>query len=173
MPICWIIIFFLHIPAPFCPDKCCRHLANGSISLQFCHLLYMKFLLCFFFLLLLLLLFFIMIYCKLSNTYNTKEDSFYISCKGGWKPFRAYGSPLQCCRKCQNPESSIGLPMVVVWWSASVLGRPSIKDLLRPWNQLKMTNISAAANEESWVTQRTTQLMVYVGCSTQILGGPT
>ena len=117
--------------------------------------------------------FFIMIYCKLSNTYNTKEDSFYISCKGGWKPFRAYGSPLQCCRKCQNPESSIGLPMVVVWWSASVLGRPSIKDLLRPWNQLKMTNISAAANEESWVTQRTTQLMVYVGCSTQILGGPT
>ena len=117
--------------------------------------------------------FLIMIYCKLSNTYNTKEDSFYISCKGGWKPFRAYGSPFQYCRKCQNPESPIGLPMVVVWWSASVLGRPSIKDLLRPWNQLKMTDISAAANEESWVTQRTTQLMVYVGCSTQILCGLT
>ena len=172
MPICWIIIFFYTFLHHFAQTNAAGTWLYGSISLQFCHLLYMKFLLCFLLLLLLLLLF-IMIYCKLSNTYNTKEDSFYISCKGGWKPFRAYGSPLQCCRKCQNPESSIGLPMVVVWWSASVLGLPSIKDLLRPWNQLKMTNISAAANEESWVTQRTTQLMVYVGCSTQILGGPT
>ena len=43
----------------------------------------------------------------------------------------------QCCGKCKILDRTTNHPWLMVGWSVSVLGGPSINNLLRAWNQLK------------------------------------
>ena len=47
----------------------------------------------------------------------------------------------QCYRKCNILGSPTDHPWLMIGWPGSVLGVPPINYLLRPWNQLKLTNI--------------------------------
>ena len=44
--------------------------------------------------------------------------------------------PVQCCGKSKILVRSTDHPWLTVGWSISVLGGPSINNLVRPWNQL-------------------------------------